>query len=104
MSVYYDAEKFGLTIVDTLEEPDLSYEFNTFLVLKHAESGMLFYCRDKGCSCPTPFEDYHFKNPDDHNLEVLNRDSWSNFETSVANFPAPQGDRVKFMDKVRDAL
>lgn len=56
--VYYQPEKFDLSIVDELDERDLSYEFNMFVVWKHTD-GRLFYGIDSGCSCPSPFEDYH---------------------------------------------
>lgn len=99
MNVYYNPDKLGLEIVGTIEEPDMDYEFNIFLVLKHIESGKLFYCRDTGCSCPTPFEDYHFNSPDDHNLEALTKANYSNFETAVNAFPANKSESMALLFK-----
>lgn len=48
-------EWFGLEIITTADEPGLSWEFNTFLLLKDSDGN--FYCvSDSGCSCPIPFE------------------------------------------------
>lgn len=88
MSVYYDPAKHGLEIVGSIEEDDLDYEFNIFLVLKHTESGKVFYCDDSGCSCPTPFEGFSFNSPEDNNLNALTKANYSNFETAVNAFPA----------------
>ena len=54
---YYNPEKSGLTILTTLDESDMSYEFNTFVIWEHKD-GRLFYAEDSGCSCPTPFENF----------------------------------------------
>lgn len=56
--VYYSPEKFGLTTVGQIdwEEPD--YSFNMTVVWKDKD-GKLYWASDSGCSCPSPFEDYH---------------------------------------------
>lgn len=54
--VYYDPEKFGLTIVLECEK-EPNYDFDKFVVWQDAE-GNLFYGGDSGCSCPSPFEDF----------------------------------------------
>jgi len=64
-NVYYDPQKFGLEIVDTLEA-NLSYEFDMFVVWKD-ERNKLYWASDTGCSCPTPFDSY--------DLSTLNRGS-----------------------------
>jgi hypothetical protein len=55
--VYYNPEKFGLTLVGMADEAGLSYEFSMFGVWKDA-GGQLYYGADSGCSCPSPFEDF----------------------------------------------
>jgi hypothetical protein len=55
--VYDSPEKFGLKIIDQLDERDLSYMFNMVVAWKHEESGKVYVARDSGCSCPSPFED-----------------------------------------------
>lgn len=104
MNVYYNPADHGLEIVDSIEDPDMGYRFNIFLVLKHTESGKLFYCRDCGCSCPMPFEDYRFTSPEDHNLDALTKETYSNFETAVNAFPADKGAGLKLLFKVRALL
>jgi hypothetical protein len=55
---YYSPEKLDLKVlVDFwLSEPD--YDFNILCVWKH-KNGKLYWAQDSGCSCPSPFEDYH---------------------------------------------
>jgi hypothetical protein len=53
---YYNPEKWGLKIFDSVEREDLIYEFDMFVIWEH-EDGRVFWGGDSGCSCPTPFED-----------------------------------------------
>lgn len=57
-AVYYDPEKYGLEIVEKLEDPNASYSFDIFAIWIRKKDGELFYGIDSGCSCPSPFEDY----------------------------------------------
>ena len=52
--VYYQPEKFGLTIVAEDDQDD-SYGFDKFVVWKDVNSN-LYWSTDSGCSCPSPFE------------------------------------------------
>lgn len=54
-NIYDNPEKFGLKIVDVLDEEGLSYEYNTFVVFED-QQGNLLWTEDAGCSCPYPFE------------------------------------------------
>lgn len=54
-----ESEDCGLTLLARFDEDDLSYEFNTFLLLQDNETGNVYGVSDSGCSCPTPFEDVH---------------------------------------------
>lgn len=56
--IYFQSEHFDLKLVEELEEDDMSYAYNIFVVYQHAD-GRLFYAQDGGCSCPSPFEDYN---------------------------------------------
>lgn len=56
--VYYDSDHFGLEKVLELDEQDMSYEFNTFVVWKDKD-GVYYWASDSGCSCPSPFESYN---------------------------------------------
>jgi len=102
-NIYYNPEKCGLETVATLDE-DLSYEFNTLLVVKDKYSGKLFFASDAGCSCPTPFEDYYFKGADNNNLEELTKSNLENFERQVQDFPVDMGERQKMIVAVRALL
>lgn len=46
--VYYEPKKVGLSIVATLDEANLSYEFNMVCVFRHEESGRLFWAQSAG--------------------------------------------------------
>lgn len=56
--LYNQPEKFGLTPIDELNDPNASWSFDYFVVWKHDETGKIYYAQDSGCSCPSPFEDY----------------------------------------------
>jgi hypothetical protein len=58
MSLYYNPEECGLTQVGEIEWGDANYSFALTVVWKD-EYGNLYRADDSGCSCPTPFEDYH---------------------------------------------
>ena len=53
-----DTDKCGFIRIAYCDEPDMSYEFNSYLVLKDKESGLFYGAGSSGCSCPTPFEEY----------------------------------------------
>lgn len=104
INVYDNPDKCGLEIVGLMEEADMSYEFNMFLVLQHNQSRKLYYARDSGCSCPTPFEGYHFNSPDDTDLEPIDEFSMDSFEMAVNKFPSTPSEQIKLIDKVRRLL
>src|SRR2546422_760467 len=88
MSIYYDPERYGLTVLGMVEE-DLSYEFDMFVVWADRE-GNLFYATDQGCSCPSPFEDYHsvadltpISGPDGFRSFQEALDSWNSSDTWI---------------------
>jgi hypothetical protein len=56
MNLYYDPQKFGLTLIDEIDWSDGCYNFNITAVYRRAD-GSLVYAEDSGCSCPSPFED-----------------------------------------------
>lgn len=53
---YDEPEKCGLTLVYSLDEAGLSYEYNKVILCQDQETGILYAAHDSGCSCPTPFE------------------------------------------------
>lgn len=54
MTPYHDPEKFGLTLVGSIDYRD-AYEFDIVAVFRD-QQGRLGYLQDSGCSCPMPFE------------------------------------------------
>jgi hypothetical protein len=57
--IYYDPEQYGLTTVGEISFDDGSWQFDMGVVWWHPERHVFFYAEDSGCSCPSPFEDYH---------------------------------------------
>ncbi len=58
MSIYINPEEFGLQVVAEIDYSDGDYMFD-YRVVWVSENGKLYTGRDMGCSCPSPFEDYH---------------------------------------------
>ena len=54
MNVYYDPEKFGLTVIGEIDV-GASYEFDMVAFWKGAD-GCVYAASDSGCSCPSPFQ------------------------------------------------
>lgn len=103
-NIYYTPEDCGLIIIDTLDESGLSYEYNTLIVLGHLDSGRLYFATDSGCSCPTPFENYHFTSPTDHDLREIEEHNFQTFESEVNNFPVSAGERQSCIARTKLAL
>jgi len=58
---YYNPPK-GWDMVQ-FDQEDLCYEYDTLVFWKTPNG--VFYAEDSGCSCPTPFEDYAAKTPEE---------------------------------------
>lgn len=56
---YYNPENHGLTLVSEVELSEPCYSFDTLAVWRD-EVGY-YLATDSGCSCPSPFENYHTK-------------------------------------------
>jgi hypothetical protein len=104
-NVYYSPEASGLVQLGVMDEEGLSYEYNTFVAWQHLASGRVFYAWNSGCSCPTPFEDFFFRGPDDTNLEELTAHNSAGFESAVDSWNAgysgarvPRNERDAFVD------
>ncbi len=78
---YSHPEKFDLSIVCEINDPDASYSFDMFVLWRHAD-GRLFWATDSGCSCPSPFEEFFSIN----DLTQLTDDSWSSFEAALSDW------------------
>lgn len=85
----------SLEIVDTIEQEDLSYEFNMLRVWKD-KNNILYWAKDSGCSCPAPFENFHTV----ADLNKLTLSSLNAFEAEVKSFPATMQDKNSIIQKV----
>lgn len=95
MSIYYNPKDASLEIVGSVErEPN--YDFDMLVVWKNAK-GELFYGKDSGCSCPSPFEDFH----SEADLTRISHDSKDQFEKEVMGFDCPLEERTALIDRVR---
>lgn len=98
--VYYQPEKFDLTIVGEIEQ-EPCYSFDKLVVWQHAD-GRLFYADDHGCSCPSPFENYtSLESPG----EPITPQTWDAFEEYVMDFgydgDPPLADKNELINEVR---
>ena len=92
----------GLKIVDTLSFTDEEYEFSYLVVWKSLSDGKVYYASHSGCSCPTPFEDFH-KLSD--MTEIRNLDDLSAIKNWVRENECASPERKQdFMYAIRNAL
>lgn len=95
-NIYYNPEKFGLSIVDEIDDSG-SYEFNTLVVFKD-QNGNHFYLHDSGCSCPTPFE--HCLVGDLNPIEIHN---FNEFESMANGYKLGKTDIIKFISNIKSS-
>jgi hypothetical protein len=55
----YNPKECGLEQVAYIEWGEQSYSFDETYVWRDLATGLLYFASDSGCSCPSPFEDYH---------------------------------------------
>lgn len=103
-NIYYNPDKCGLEILATLDERDLSYQYNTYLVVIDLNSRRIFRASDSGCSCPVPFENYYFKSANKNNLEEITKHNFEQFETEIAGFPSTKEEKQKMINIVKEYL
>ena len=102
MSITYNPEAFGVTIVAELEAGG-GYDFDTVLVVKTQCCDKVYAAHDSGCSCPTPFEDHKF--PSDF-TEIRNLDDLLPLIAQQSNYEGnpPLTEKLDFLNKVRAEL
>lgn len=103
-NIYDNPEVAGLEKLVELNEPGLHYAYNIFIVVRHIESRRLFFVEDTGCSCPSPFENYYFNSPSEHNIREVEAHNFYAFESDVNNFPVEMAQRQAAISLVRLAL
>lgn len=57
MNLYSNPGDYGLTLIADVDFGE-SYDFDIFALFRN-DDGAWFMAHDSGCSCPSPFEDYH---------------------------------------------
>lgn len=97
-NIYYNPEEFGLQTFGSLDE-DCSYEFNMLVVWLQPVTGKLFWATDSGCSCPSPFETENLQS-----LNPLVRETLTEFENRVKEFPDTLASKEELTKKVRTHL
>lgn len=94
--VYCSPESHGLVLVAEIEYSDGDYQFDLRAVWKHTKSGVLYTGTDSGCSCPSPFEDYHSLDQ----LDVLDYEQLRR-EVRTQSRHTTAAERADFLRKVR---
>lgn len=99
--VYYQPEKFGLTVVAEIDYSDGNYVFDFRVVWKHS-SGILLTARDSGCSCPSPFEEYtSLEEVELFDYDEIEREVAGELNSSYADITSMQA--ADFLNKIRRA-
>lgn len=96
--VYCNPKKYGLTQIAQLDDTEAGYEFDMIVAWRHTD-GSIYWQQDSGCSCPSPFENYH-------DLASLNRaapDLRDLEEAVKAHKTHSQEDADAFLSAVRKA-
>ena len=96
---YYQPEKFDLEKVGEIDMYEPNYDFDIIAVWRHIETNEVYWARDSGCSCPSPFEDYH--SLDD--LTKLVSANFDEFEREVKTCYRPD-DARDLLRKVRKIM
>lgn len=95
---YYKPEHFGLEIVASIDVYEPNYDFDIRVVWFHSETGVFYTARDAGCSCPSPFEDYHGL----EQLDVLDEGMLEAIRSELE--AANTAGRSEFMQRVERAV
>jgi len=99
MNIYYNPDKFGLETFDEIDTGG-SWEFDTFVVFKRVSDGALFWSRDSGCSCPTPFDHIGI-----NDLNPITKDDFYSFDEALKNHSNIKiTDYLEILKKVKDEL
>lgn len=96
-SVYDDPEKYGLEMIDEVNDANADYSFDMVVVWRDVNTGIYFYDRDSGCSCPSPFEDQGRDT-----LIPLNIHTWKDFLAEMDSCGASLDDRLSTQKELED--
>lgn len=57
MNLYSNPSNYGLELIADVNFSE-GWDFDIYALFRN-DDGMYFMAHDSGCSCPSPFEDYH---------------------------------------------
>lgn len=77
---YYNPERCGLEIFDTVVEPNLYYRFNMLVIWRKIDDNTLWYAIDSGDSRAIPFDQTAV------DLEQITDKTFSTFDFELKNF------------------
>jgi len=100
-NIYYNPEKYALTIVAELDFSSGAYEYDTRVVWKTADGRLLTH-RESGCSCPTPFEDLGVNDLSPVDIKELRAECQSELAEDYPIYIKPE-EAQEFLEKVRQA-
>jgi len=96
----YRPESWGLKIIGEIELSEPNYSFDTLIIWKR-QDGKVFYGQDSGCSCPSPFENFHSFS----DMTELTKESLSTLRDILRESDyAMRNGAQDLLYKVRDAL
>lgn len=92
--------------INEIEDNNQDYTFDILAVFRHVPSNKMWYGRDSGCSCPSPFEDYYIDLSNlKSDLEPLNKETLAEFERAVNAYDTVHiEERHKLIEDVRALL
>lgn len=97
----------GLELIDSLDQPDLSYAYNSIIALRDLETGKVYLAADSGCSCPKPFEEFKKLSDLTHVTNTLDAQAFvsnENHERYNGDPAFPLLDVLRFLAKIDAAL
>lgn len=101
--LYYHPENYGLKVVAETEWTDFAYGFDLTVVWVDESSGLFYMADDSGCSCPTPFSDFHRGNITPiENLQQLIDHVESRIKYSRQSADYLEGQKAKLIQAYRD--
>lgn len=99
-TIYYEPGAYGLEEVAQIDYSDGCYQFDYRVVWRRKSDGKLLSGRDRGCSCPSPFEDQKIED-----LQEVESTGWLKEEIAKDGTGYPSAaDAASFIEKVEAAL
>jgi hypothetical protein len=88
-----------LKFFDSIDDSS-GYDFHTLMVVQCEKTGNLFYGTDSGCSCPSPFEDFH----SEADFTRITLRSYESFACDVERWDVSRAEKDALLSKVYRVL